>query len=76
MPEVCTKCKEPIIWGVNGGTGKKQPFNKTPDPTGNRVMDDFNNVIQHKPGEPVPEGMHGPYMPHHATCPFAKEFRR
>jgi hypothetical protein len=74
--EACSRCKARIRWGVNLKTGKKQPFNYEPDERGNRVMDEFDNVHTHTPGEPVPEGMHGPYYPHHGTCPFAKEFRK
>lgn len=73
---VCSACKEQIIWGMNPKTGKRQPFNAEPDPDGNRVMDEFNNVYPITKGEPVPEGMTGPWLPHHATCPYREQFRR
>lgn len=68
-------CGAQIRWGTNA-SGKKQPFNAEPDPTGNRTLDEFGGVHNYKPGDPVPEGHTGPYRPHHADCPQARRFRR
>jgi hypothetical protein len=62
------ECGAKQRWGTNPKTGKRQPFDFEPDVRGNRTLDE--------PGDPLPEGHTGPWMPHHATCPLARKFRR
>jgi hypothetical protein len=69
------RCGQKLRWGTNPVTGKRQPFDHDPDPNGNRTLDEFGNIYALKNGT-VPMGQTGPYLPHHASCPFADEFRR
>jgi hypothetical protein len=69
------ECGAKLRWGTNK-SGKRQPFNFEPDVKGNRVLDEFANVHNHTPGERVPPGFTGPFVPHHATCARVQKFRR
>lgn len=73
MRRACS-CGAKLRWGTNPKTGKKQPFNREPDPKGNRTLDEFGNIYTLQNGT-VPMGHTGPFMPHHATCPRVAEFR-
>lgn len=74
MPEFCKACKAPVKWVVTA-KGKRQPIDTEPSAKGNIVVDEFGNGRVLKKGESLPMGFVGPFMPHHATCPFADEFR-
>lgn len=82
----CSKCDAPILW-VATVNGKMQPLDREPNEDGNiRLTPNFRptdkgvlqecKVITKAERESLfpPEGPR--YMPHHATCPFAQEFRK
>lgn len=86
--EKCSKCDAPILWAATVN-GKPQPLDADPDPAGNiRLTGGYKPtrrgalpacaVIPKKELEPslLGEVPGERYMPHHATCPFAYEFRR
>lgn len=71
----CRACGAPMIWAktVNGSL---QPFDAEPSEKGNVVIKDgIAHVIKEDLfSEEAPEGQR--FMPHHATCPEAKKFRK
>ena len=80
-------CGAPILW-VATVNGKMQPLDLDPNPDGNiRLIDTYRQtergVLQKCRVIPKAElagslfGDDEPrYMPHHATCPHAEQFRR
>lgn len=82
----CSKCSAPILW-VATKNAKMQPLDAEPNPDGNiRLTGDYRqtdrgvlpeSAVITKAEEPVLFGDEVVrYMPHHATCPFAEEFRK
>lgn len=84
----CSKCQAPILWAATVN-GKMQPLDAEPNPDGNiRLTPNYRQtdrgVLQECRVIPKTElardGLfedpNPRYMPHHATCPFAEEFRR
>lgn len=82
----CSKCGAEISWFVTVN-GKFQPVDRAPNPDGNmRLSGNFRPTEKGVHPEIVvitkseleslfpPEGDR--YMPHHATCPHAEEFRK
>lgn len=75
----CKGCGQPIAWVVTRN-GKRMPIDPEYDNGGN---------VWIEPGEPPrvvhvgqrplfdewPLNTHGPFMPHHATCPNVDDFR-
>lgn len=87
-PAKCSKCDEPILWCATVN-GKMQPLDLAPNPDGNIVLTkNFRptergvlqecRVLTKAEREPglFTEDTEERFMPHHATCPFAYEFRR
>lgn len=73
----CSKCRADIIW-VKTAKGKNIPLDAAPNEAGNMYIYGFgDDATAHalKKGESPPNNMPR-YMPHHATCPNAKEFRK
>lgn len=81
----CSKCGAPITWIVTVN-GKFMPLDRDPSPDGNmRLTGKYRRTERGAQPEAVvvpkaeresmfpPEGDR--YMPHHATCPKAAEFR-
>lgn len=79
-------CDAQIVWAENPATRTLQPFDREPTPDGNRVLLGRGPnrpplAIDAKLIDPGP-GMLGNaidecrYMPHHATCPNAEDYRR
>ncbi len=83
----CRSCDAPILWCVTEA-GKWQPLDAQPDPSGNveierrgcatvsRVVNNVAIVLggalaESRGGQPIVR-----YMPHHATCPNADQWRR
>lgn len=86
--DVCSKCAAPLLWAATVN-GKMQPLDADPNPAGNiRLTGGFKAtkrgalpacaVIPKAELEPslLPAVVEDRYMPHHATCPNADEFRR
>lgn len=82
----CSKCHAPIVWCATVN-GKMQPIDAEPNPDGNlRMTPNFRPTERGVLQEVVvirkdeqPDLFADPvvrYMPHHATCPFADEFRK
>lgn len=82
----CRACGAAIVWAETPD-GNKQPFDREPNSAGNRVL---LGRGPNTPPLAVPETFFDPeakeldaeafakcvYMPHHATCPKAEEFRK
>jgi hypothetical protein len=70
----CRSCGAPILWRTTTG-GKPIPVDAEPTTDGN-LVEDADGRLRHiagplevEPGTPI-------YMPHHATCPDGKAWRR
>lgn len=80
----CSKCHAPILWALTVND-KPQPLDAEPNDAGNlRLLDEFiatdrgvvQRVVVVKPGTMEFGDSGARYMPHHATCPHADQFRR
>lgn len=73
----CAGCGAEIIWCVTQN-GKRQPVDAEPNPKGNLELRDVLNRFD--PVSVVIDLWSDPncerFMPHHATCPNADEFRK
>lgn len=84
MNSTCRSCKAPIIW-ARTKKGRDIPLDAKPSPQGNMAfvegVDHAGNqtrlAVQRK-AAPMQAalGLEVLYMPHHATCPQGKEWRR
>lgn len=86
---VCGKCQAPLLWACTL-KGKMQPLNRDPDPAGNiRLTGNWRQspkgalpecavILKAERLELFAGGGEAEerYMPHHATCEHAAEFRR
>lgn len=81
----CSKCGAKILW-VATKNGKMQPLDAIPNEAGNiRLTANYRmterGALQESaviPKDVAPTLFGDPvvrYMPHHATCPYADEFR-
>jgi hypothetical protein len=84
----CRSCKAPLLWATSEANRKPIPLDRDPNPEGNVVLVDasFTRGAVHI-SEKVARVL-GPlelaaldagtnrFMPHHATCPNVKDFRR
>lgn len=72
----CRSCGAPMRW-ARTSNGKAMPLDAEPDDTGNVVIIDGHAETHISAGraEEVRPGMPR-YMPHHATCPQADDWRR
>lgn len=82
-------CGEDVVWAETAN-GKRQPFNREPDPKGNRVLlgrgpdrpplairaDALDPDDIHEDGYTLSDLEACHYMPHHATCADVDQFRR
>lgn len=67
-------CKALIVWTLSE-KGVRQPVDLEPNPQGNLVLTVRGTVLlSHVAGLFDPPGVR--YMPHHATCPDAENFKR
>lgn len=80
----CRSCKAAVFF-ARTKKGKDIPLDATPDPKGNTAIieraDYAGNVVLHAVMRAVDVnqptlGFEPMYMPHHATCPQGKEWRR
>jgi hypothetical protein len=68
----CKGCGAPIVWGEWESSGRPTPLDPNPNPKGNLAL------VAGKVHSYGPEDarLHRDrYMPHHATCPKADDFR-
>jgi hypothetical protein len=82
---LCSKCRASILWAATIN-GKMQPLDAVPNDAGNlRLIPEWvateRGALQRvhvvKPDVTLSFDDDGVrYMPHHATCPFADEFRK
>jgi hypothetical protein len=68
----CKKCKEKIFFIKTEKKKRLQPFDVKPE---------MRMVMVNNPDPEAPQGeqlarMITTFMPHHATCPYAEEFRK
>lgn len=68
----CKGCAAPIWW-ARRLSGKAQPLNRAPDQAGNIVMEN-GIAVQFQPL--IHSDGRDRFMPHHATCPNANDFRK
>lgn len=80
----CRSCKAPVIWARTKG-GKYIPLDAKPDAKGNVAVVERTDhdgcvaydAVMRKVGTTQPTlGFEPLYMPHHATCPQGREWRR
>lgn len=80
----CSKCHAHIKWCATVNA-KMQPIDAEPDPKGNlRLIDEYvqtergvlQRVLVAKADAPALDDDGLRYMPHHASCKFAAEFRK
>lgn len=70
----CRSCQAPIRWVRTATNNKLMPLNLEPDPAGNvTVTDDIATI--HAPGQHGLLDNDERWMPHHATCPDAAEWK-
>jgi hypothetical protein len=81
MANVCKKCKAPIRWAVTGN-GSPIPLDPEPNPAGNVRLTErccgsppAAEVLGKARQVAARAGREVLYMPHHATCEFADDFR-
>lgn len=84
---VCSKCDAPIVWAATVN-GKCQPLDAEPNPEGNlRLTDEYvatsmgalQRVLVIPKGDQLgllDDDNEPRWMPHHATCPNADDFRK
>lgn len=83
MSEKCRSCGAPILWAITN-RGKRIPLDAEPTFRGNMVVEAKSveqnghmveqlhaNVVS-----PLFDSKQNRYMPHHASCPDAKRWRR
>lgn len=76
MSERCQSCSAEIFFALTR-KGHRMPINKIPDPKGNVVVEPVgtSSFLAHVVDMfTKPEAKR--YMPHHATCPQGREWRR
>ena len=72
MTDRCRSCQAPVKW-VTTEAGRAMPLDAEPDPGGNVEIVAGNQARVHRQTPMVG----GPfYMPHHATCPQGREWRK
>lgn len=74
----CRSCRRGIRWAFTAN-GKRMPLDADPHPDGNVVLEDGDSgqpiAVVCAPGDPWLAA--GPtYMPHWASCPQAKSWKR
>jgi len=82
-PSSCRSCGAPIIWAITVN-GKPQPFDAMPHEDGNALLEERNitrdghvHVELHaRSSDPLFDAGKPIYMPHHATCEHADQWRR
>lgn len=74
---VCQACEAPIRW-ARTAAGRNMPLNADPDDDGNVYLNTDGTCVTLAP--PMDDEYRALgfrlYMPHHATCPNADQFRR
>jgi hypothetical protein len=78
VPVLCQSCQAPIFWAVTEATGTSMPIDEEPTEVGNVTL-----LQPDDPRDPPVAKVHGTppvtwprYMPHHATCPQALQWKR
>lgn len=72
--ETCKSCKALVLWALTKG-GKRQPVDAAPASTGNLILEQRSGTLVSRVADLFdPPGDR--YMPHHATCPDAEQWRR
>ena len=69
----CRSCGARVTW-LRTTSGKNIPVNEDPDPNGNIVV--IAGTVTCAVVDPTQEMDKPHYMPHHATCPQGKDWRR
>jgi hypothetical protein len=74
----CRSCHAPIYWALTE-RGKRIPLDAVANPKGNMLLEPANEtrtVWRTRAFSPLFDGLQRLYMPHHATCPQGKEWKR
>lgn len=75
--EKCRSCAAPIRWVRTAATDALMPLDHEPNPDGNVELDAQGRAVVHPAGQAsMFEQRPTRYMPHHATCPQGREWRR
>lgn len=69
----CRSCGAEILWVRSAKNGTLMPLDAVPDPNGNVELDDDGHAVVHGQADML-GGQR--FMPHHATCPHADQWRR
>jgi hypothetical protein len=73
---LCRSCGAPILW-VLTTHGKRMPLDAEPDPAGNVSLDQHRVATVHTGGSlAFLAVVNERWMPHHATCPQADQWRK
>lgn len=75
MADTCRSCHAPVRW-VRTAKGQPMPLDRDPNPAGNVLLDAHGRAEVCRQGDPRLLEARPVYMPHHATCPDAKGWRR
>lgn len=79
----CRSCGRAVIWAVTA-KGKRIPLDAEPNVRGNIIVKETQAIVNgHAETQlaaeqvaPLFDAKQSRYMPHHATCPDAKKWRR
>ena len=74
--DLCRSCGAAVRWVRTAASGTLMPLNAAPDPAGNVELDGEGRAVVHAVGQTDIFGAGERWMPHHATCPQAPEWRR
>ncbi len=73
------KCGQKMRWALTTGKHNRIPLNYQPDPAGNVVLEQRGDLTVAVTLGPMDLELRDPdeprYMPHHATCPNAEDFK-
>lgn len=72
----CRSCGAPILWVRMAKSGKANPLDPIPHPTGNVVLDDGGRAHYLKRGQERFIAPSERYVSHFSTCPNARQHRR
>jgi hypothetical protein len=72
----CRGCGQPVLWVEMAVSGKRNPLDPEPHPSGTIAIDTAGKAHYLKRGQEIFIDPNERYVSHFSTCPRAKEFRK